>query len=492
MSQLTRRRFLEDSMLAAAAAAATTTVGSSAAIAADTKHSGSPNERIRVAVIGVHSRGGEHISAVEQCDGVEIAYICDIDTKVGNKRCEEIGKKRTKPKYVQDLRRLFDDKTLDAVTIATPNHWHSLAAIWAMQAGKDVYVEKPVSHNVSEGRRAVQTAEHHQRICQAGTQSRSSPGLHEAIAYVKSGKLGEVKLARGLCYKPRASIGPKGNYPIPAEVNYDLWSGPAPILPLTRKQFHYDWHWQWPYGNGDLGNQGIHQMDISRWFLGLDSLASNALSYGGRFGYEDAGDTPNTLVSALEFGPDKTIVFEVRGLKTDDLLGAKVGVIVYGSEGYMVIPSYTSASVFDTKGKVIKTFNSHGDAVVRHFENFFDAMRSRKASELNAPILEGHLSSALCHQGNISYRLGSLHSNVDALDRLKALKCNDHVKETFDRTTSHLADNKVTIGDKTEFLLGETVVFDPKAETIVGNAAAEPLLTREYRAPYVVPAADAV
>jgi len=492
MAQMNRRRFLEDSMLAAAATAATTAAGAMPALAAETKRSTSPNERIRVAVIGVHSRGGEHIAAIENFDDVQLAYICDIDTKVGNRRCEEIGKKRTKPKYVQDLRRLFDDKSLDAVTIATPNHWHSLAAIWAMQAGKDVYVEKPVSHNVSEGRRAVQTAEQHKRICEAGTQSRSSPGLHEAVAYLKAGKLGEVKLARSLCYKPRGSIGPKGDYPIPTEVNYDLWSGPAPILPLTRKSFHYDWHWQWPYGNGDLGNQGIHQMDIARWFLGLDTLASNVLSYGGRFGYEDAGETPNTLVSALEFGPDKTIVFEVRGLKTGDLLGAKVGVIVYGSEGYMVVPSYTSASVFDTKGKLVQTFNSKGDAVVRHFDNFFQAMRSRKTADLKASILEGHLSSALCHLGNASYRLGSLHSNAAALDRLKSLKCNDHVQETLDRTTSHLADNQIKIGGNSEFLLGETLAFDPAGETFIGNAAADALLTREYRAPYIVPAADKI
>ncbi len=214
-------------------------------------------------MIGVNGRGGEHIKEwTDKKHNSEIAYICDIDTGVGNHRCDEIGKKNRKPKFVQDLRKMLEDKSVDFVSIATPNHWHSLAAIWAMQAGKDVYVEKPLSHNVTEGRRDVQTAAKHSRICQVGMQSRSSSSLTQAMTYLRDGKLGEVKLARGLCYKPRGSIGPKGNYPIPQEVDYDLWSGPAPIKPLTRKSFHYDWHWQWDYGNGDLGNQGVHQMDI--------------------------------------------------------------------------------------------------------------------------------------------------------------------------------------------------------------------------------------
>jgi predicted dehydrogenase len=191
---------------------------------------------------------------------------------------------------------MLEDKSVDFVSIATPNHWHSLAAIWAMQAGKDVYVEKPVSHNVSEGRRDVQVAEKHKRICQAGTQSRSTAGLHEAFKYIRDGKLGEVKLAHALCYKRRPSIGPKGNYPIPQEVDYDLWSGPAPIKPLTRPKFHYDWHWQWDYGNGDLGNQGIHEMDKARWGLGKNELPKSVISVGGRFGYSDDGETANTQV----------------------------------------------------------------------------------------------------------------------------------------------------------------------------------------------------
>ena len=201
------------------------------------------------------------------------------------------------------------------------------------------------------------------------------------MAYLKAGKLGQVKLARGLCYKPRGSIGPRGNYPIPKEVDYNLWSGPAPIKPLTRPRFHYDWHWQWDYGNGDMGNQGIHQMDIARWGLGLNTLADSMLSYGGRFSYVDAGETPNTEVSVLEFGPEKTIVFEVRGLKTEDLKGAKVGVIFYGTEGYMVSPDYNGASVFDLNGKLIKSWRQGG----RSFRQFLQRRAKPKGQQLACP-----------------------------------------------------------------------------------------------------------
>jgi predicted dehydrogenase len=490
---MNRRHFLEDTLLAAAAAAATI-AGAAPLLAEETKASSSPNEKLRGVVIGCNGRGGSHISELIRHRDVELAYICDVDTKVGNYRCERVAKDSHghKPKYAQDLRTVLDDKSVDFVTIATPNHWHSLAAIWAMQAGKDVYVEKPVSHNVSEGRRDVQTAERHKRICQAGTQSRSSPGLKEAVAYLRDGKLGEVKLARGLCYKSRDSIGPKGVYQPPKEVDYSLWSGPAPILPVTRPHFHYDWHWQWPYGNGDIGNQGVHQMDIARWGLGIDTLANRVISYGGRFGYEDAGDTPNTEVSILEFAPDKTLVFEVRGLKTEDLLGAKVGVIFYGSEGYMVSPDYATATLFDPKGKIVKTFGRPADPFGHHIDNFLHAVRSRKGEELNAPILDGHLSAALCHLGNTSYRLGAAHTEGEALEKLKSLKTNEHVKETLDRVISHLSDNSVRLGRTTEFHLGPQLQFDPKAEKYVDNPEADTFLTREYRAPFVVPTAENV
>ena len=311
--------------------------------------------------------------------------------------------------------------------------------------------------------------------------------LNENMTEIKVYKLGEVNLARGLCYRPRGSIGPKGDYPIPANVNYDLWSGPALIKPLTRHNFHYDWHWQWDYGNGDIGNQGVHQMDVARWGLGLDRLASSVITYGGRFGYEDAGETPNTEVTILEFG-DKTLAFEVRGLNTPDLLGAKIGVIFYGTDGYLVTPFNSSATAFDLQGKVVKTFKGGGD----HFGNFLSAVRSRKPQDLKAPILEGHLSAALCHLGNISYRLGELYTAGETADRLKAIKTHEKVQETLDRTIAHLNENHVKLDANTKFRVGDSLPFDSAAEAFTGNEAANKLLTRDYRAPFIVPAAEQV
>ncbi len=312
MSQLSRRQFLENSMFATAAAA----------LAGQTRRSYAVEdgqaEILRVAVVGVNGRGGSHIAEFGGRKDCEIAAIVDADEVVGNRKADEIEKRFGKrPTVYLDMRKCFEDKSIHVASIATPNHWHALSAIWAIQAGKDVYVEKPVSHNVTEGRRIVEAARKYKRIVQTGTQSRSNPGMREAIAFMHNGGIGEVKLARGLCYKPRGAIGPRGNYDVPASVNYDLWSGPAQMNPLTRPKLHYDWHWQWDYGNGDLGNQGIHQMDIARWGLNEMNLGESVRSYGGRFGYEDAGETANTQVCIHEYKNGKRLVFEVRGLQTD-------------------------------------------------------------------------------------------------------------------------------------------------------------------------------
>jgi predicted dehydrogenase len=317
MDSYSRRRFLEQSMLAAAAGL---TLGPKTRLSAEEPAPARPksaNERLSVAVIGVRGQGGGHLAAYSSRQDTEVTYICDADREVGMRRVEETAQRQGRaPKYVQDLRQVFEDPAVDIVSTATPNHWHALVSIWAMRAGKDVYVEKPVSHNVGEGRRIVETARKYQKICQTGTQCRSMPGSIQAIDYVKSGKIGELKVARGLCYKSRPSIGPKGEYQPPASVDYNLWLGPAPNSPVRRKQFHYDWHWFWDYGNGDLGNQGIHQMDLARWGLGVDTLSKSVVSYGGRLGYEDAGETANTQTIIHDYG-DKSLVFEVRGLPTD-------------------------------------------------------------------------------------------------------------------------------------------------------------------------------
>ncbi len=428
---VTRRQFLEDSLLASAAALAA--AAAPQVVAQESARAAGPNGKLRVAVIGVRGRGGSHIAAFAGRSETEITYVCDADEAIGNNRADEIAKKQGfRPKFVKDMRQVFDDPNVDIVSTATPNHWHALCAIWAIQAGKHVYVEKPVSHNVSEGRRIVEAARKYNKIVQCGTQSRSNPGMREAIEFLRSGGIGEVKFARGLCYKPRGSIGPKGVYQPPQSVDYDLWCGPAPLDPLTRKNLHYDWHWVWSTGNGDLGNQGIHQMDIARWGLGVDNIGIGVRSYGGRFGYEDAGETANTQVCIHNFG-DKRIVFEVRGLATDALQGAKIGVIFYGTDGYLVSPSYNGGTAFDRQGKPIKTFSGGSDSY--HYANFLAAVQSGTPQSLNADILEGHLSSALCHVGNISLLQGKPMLAAEIRERLAG---SDEQAETFDRFTAHL------------------------------------------------------
>ncbi|MBI2824381.1 MAG: Gfo/Idh/MocA family oxidoreductase [Planctomycetia bacterium] len=481
MSRLSRRRFLEDSMFAAAAAVA---AGGVRASAADEPQSKSPNEKIGVACVGVRGQGKSHLGAYASRNDTEVLYVCDVDEKVGRERVKEVAARQGRePKYEQDLRRMLEDKSVDVVTTATPNHWHALVSIWAMQAGKDVYVEKPVSHNVSEGRRMVETARKHGRICQTGTQCRSMKGSIDAIEYVHAGKIGELSVARGLCYKRRPSIGPKDNYPVPESVNYDLWSGPAPVKPLTRRNLHYDWHWMWDYGNGDLGNQGIHQMDLARWGLGTDGLSTAVLSYGGRFGYEDAGETANTQTIIHDYG-DKTLVFEVRGLETKDLRGAKVGVIFEGSDGYVVLTDYTAGAAFDRDGNKVAAFKGDGD----HHGNFLTAVRSRKIEDLHADILQGHLSSALCHLGNISYRLGSKIKFSDGEMRLAG---NDEAVNTLERFSEHLRDNGLAL-DKIELGYGKELRVDPEHERFIDDSQADLMLTREYRAPFIVPPAGKV
>jgi hypothetical protein len=337
----------------------------------------------------------------------------------------------------------------------------------------------------------VEAARKYHKIVQAGTQSRSSQGIKEAVAWIADGNLGKIEIARGLCYKPRASIGKtEGPQPVPENIDYDLWSGPAPVVPSRRnsKQWgpvHYDWHWFWNYGCGDLGNQGIHQMDIARWFLGTNELSPRVFSVGGRLGYEDDGETPNTQI--VYHGYEKApLIFEVRGLpeKTnaknmDKYKGGSVAVVIECEGGYVLVPNYSSATAFDKEGKQIKKW----DGSSNHYENFLQAVRSRKHTDLNADIWEGHLSSALCHTGNISYRLGHTASPAQIKEQIKGDK---NANETFDRMAEHLAANGVDL-TKTQATLGVPLMMDPRVEKFVGNTAADALLTREYRAPFIVP-----
>jgi predicted dehydrogenase len=476
-NRFNRRKFIKGSLFAGAAASFSARSWAQVAGA---------NNAIRHAVIGFNGQGKSHIEGFRKVPGARVVALCDVDSMVLDRETDRLRKLNENVRGYSDLRKLFEDKEVDTVSIATPNHWHSLAAIWAIQAGKDVYVEKPVSHEVWEGRKIVEAARKHNRIVQTGTQCRSNPGMREAVEYLHQGKLGKIKVARGLCYKRRASIGKvTGPQQPPASVDYDLWCGPAPKEPLMRSRLHYDWHWVWPTGNGDLGNQGIHQMDIARWVLGQNAVSPAVFSIGGRLGYEDDGTTPNTQLIFHDY-PDAPLIFEVRGLpmsatieKMDKYRGADIGVVVDCEHGYMVIPSYSTGTAFDTQGNPIQKFQGEAS----HHKNFMDAVRSRKYQDLNADILEGHLSSALCHTGNISYRLGAQKSPDEIREKIKGDK---NAEEAFERFQEHLRANKVDL-DMSKATLGLHLKMDPGQEKFKGEKKANELLRREYRKPFVVP-----
>lgn len=474
MKTLNRRNFLKSSLV---------TAGAFGLSARSWQNVLGANDDIRVAIVGFNGRGQSHIEGFRKIPGVRIVGLCDVDHIVLDAAVKRFQDRGQSVEGQIDVRRLLENKDIDVITTATPNHWHSLVSIWAIQAGKDVYVEKPVSHNVWEGRKVVEAARKHKRIVQAGTQSRSDAGIKAGLDWVKAGNLGKIKIARGLCYKPRPSIGKvDGPQPIPPSVNYDLWCGPAPNGPLMRKNLHYDWHWVWPTGNGDIGNQGIHQMDICRWALDKPELSPKIISVGGRLGYVDDGETPNTQFSVHDYG-DVLLIFEVRGLtagkgkrEMDKYRTQSVGHIIECEGGYLA-----GTTAYDKEGKAIHSFKGKGEE--GHMENFIKAVRSRKHSDLNADILEGHLSSALCHTSNISYRLGK-QANPEEI--CEALKADKDAVETLGRMEEHLAANGVDL-KKTKASLGAFLKMDGKAERFIDNPSADKLLKDAYRAPFVVP-----
>jgi predicted dehydrogenase len=485
MKQISRRSFIKSSIF---------TAGALSLPARSWAQVNGANGDIRMAVVGFNGQGKSHIEGFRKIPGVRVVALCDVDRDVAEREAKKFRDRSESIATYTDVRKLLDSGMIDAISIATPNHWHSLIAIWACQAGKDVYVEKPVSHNVWEGRQLVNASRKYDRIVQTGTQSRSSQGIKEAIAWLKEGHLGKILVARGLCYKPRASIGKvSAPHDPPASVDYDLWCGPAPKTPLMRTKLHYDWHWVWPTGNGDLGNQGIHQMDIARWFLGEQQLSPSVFSIGGRLGYADDGTTPNTQIIVHGY-PAAPLIFEVRGLpkdkshqapglwkseNMDQYRGGSVAVVVECEGGHILVPDYNKAIVVDNSGKEIKRFTGASS----HHANFVNAVKSRKRTDLNADILEGHLSSALCHTGNISYRLGRQANPEEIREKIKADK---NALESFERFSEHLATNEVDL-HLTKATIGPVLKMNPTTERFKGNREANALLTREYRSPFIVP-----
>lgn len=438
-----RRTFMKKTAVAGAAAVFAPTIIPAKAFGA--------NDRINAAVLGVNGRGQNHISSLMAQKDVQVTTLCDPDMRLLTARQKSFQEKyKADVALEQDLRRVYDNPDIDVVSIAMPNHWHSLATIWACQAGKDVYVEKPGSHNVAEGRKMVEAAYKYDRIVQHGVQLRSSPAVQEAIQLMRDGYIGRVYMARGLVFRMRGDIGDKGFSPIPEGLDYDLWTGPAPKRPFTENLVHYNWHWHWDYGNGDVGNQGIHETDLCQW--GLDvGLPTKITSMGGKFLWKDCKETPELLTSVYHY-PDegKIIQFEVRPWLTNSEGGATVGNIFYGDKGYIVIDGYDKYTSFlGDKGTPGKSNSDGGQAASGvdrglggtdgHFANFIEAVRKHDSSILNGPVETAHLSSALAHLGNIAYRL--------------------------DRVLN----------------------FDPRSEKFVNDPEADAMLTRNYRKGFEVP-----
>jgi predicted dehydrogenase len=432
------------------------------------------NDRVRIAVCGLHGRGMDHVRNYSRLPNVEIAAVCDVDENVLGERVAAMERRGIpKPPAYIDVRKLLEDKSIDAVSIATPNHWHSLMAIWACQAGKDAYVEKPCCHNLWEGKQLVAAARRYNRIVQHGTQIRSASAIREGIRKLRQGWIGDVYLARGLCYKWRDTIGHAPVQPVPAGVHYDLWTGPAPRHPFTRNRFHYNWHWFWYYGNGDLGNQGVHQVDVARWGLGV-GFPNKVSAIGGHFMFDDDQETPNTVSCVFEFDlPNhqrKMMEFEVRhwitnheaeigtrelgtpeplrtagAPKLGPLAGSHntIGNIFYGTNGYLATGDEDADTYKVWVGRDQEPQPSvHAGDELAHFKNFVDCVINRKREELNAPIEEGYISAGLVHLANASYRLG------------------------------------------------RTLHFNPETERVIGDDEADSLLRdgdRGYRAPFVVP-----
>ena len=457
------------------------------------------NNRVRLGVAGLRVKGAQHIEVFQNLENVRIASICDVDSDILARERSKLQQNGVQVSAYTDYRKMLEEKDLDAVVIASPNHWHSLMGVWACQAGKDVYVEKPVSHNVWEGRQLVRAARRYRRIVQAGIQKRSDNGLIEAFDYIRQGNLGKIKLARGLCYKRRRSIGKvDGPQPIPEQIDYNLWTGPAPLEPLMRRSLHYDWHWIWNTGNGDLGNQGIHEVDLCRWVLGETGYPDSVLSYGGRYGYLDDGETPNTQVIVYDY-QTAPLLFEVRGLPAssgpeimDNYHGIRIGVVIHCENGFFA-GGDGGGWIYDNAGKKIRQFTGSG-GVTEHAVNFIEAVRSRKKTDLAGDIEEGHVSSALCHLGNISYRLGT---ELDIRSARETVSGKRWEEEAFMKFCAHLNDNGVSLSDRT-VKMGPRLEMRPEAESWLGHADydlayfANRMLKTAYRKPFVIPENDSL
>lgn len=469
--RLTRRSFLQK----------TAALTASMAILPHSRVLGA-NDDVRIAVVGFRQKGMQHIGSFKKLPGVRVVALCDVDSDVMAQALKKHFSGEPQPKTYTDVRLLLEDKDIDAVVVATPNHWHAPITIWACQAGKDVYVEKPVSHTFWEGQQMKKAARKYNRVVQSGTQSRSDPGLAAAFKYMNDGNMGPVEYARGVYYNLRASTGKVDSPQTPPKsVDFNQWLGPAEG-PLMRENLHYDWHWQWAYGNGEVGNNGVHMLDLSAWMLGINEFPSRVISVGGRFVHDDNSETPNGQVIYYDYKP-YPVILEIRNLPrwkgeevADNLHGIRTGVQIKCRDGFYA--GYGPGGwVYDNDGKRVKQFPGEGGAA--HHQNFIDAVRARKHEMLNAEIAVGHISAGLAHLGNISHRLGE---SARGLEINKAIEGIPLMQDAIERFNEHLLLNAVDVV-KTPRILGPILEFDNATESFTGDHAdkANALLKGTYR-----------
>ncbi|MBT3200025.1 MAG: Gfo/Idh/MocA family oxidoreductase [Phycisphaerales bacterium] len=487
MSKLTRRNFVKTTFAAGLAASVLPTDRVLGA-----------NSDIRIAVVGFNSRGRSLIGGFNALDGVRVAALCDIDSAVLNRVADGLDKKtKTKVQRYTDIRKLLSNKNIDAVAFATPVHWNGYGTLLALDAGKDVYVEKPVCHTLQEGQLMLAAARKKKLIVQSGTQNRSDIGMRAVVPDIQGGKLGKIEFIHSYWNRPRGNIGKvTGPQQPPSTVDYDLYLGPAPKKPMMRKRFHYDWHWQWDYGCGEVCNLGNHQIDMARWVAGIDRLPDQTITFGGR-AYDDDGQTPNTMLTAFLYNDNIPIFWESRNLPavpgkrgSDPIMGSTAAIYAKCEGGYFV-GGRGGGSTYDNAGKLIKKYPGDGGGR-SHLQNFIDAVRSRKHETLRAEIAIGRLSTSMCHLSNISYKLGKVAAPGDNCytKQIEALKINPYFATRWESMQAHLKINKVDT-NKTPMLIGAPLQMDAKTETFTGPAEtakkATALATKDYRAGFTLP-----
>lgn len=479
MSHVSRRQFLKATSAAAGASLLITGTRASGNIKG-------ANERVRIAVAGLNGRGGAHISGWLGQDNVEIAYLADPDARVRARAVKNVEGK-TKGRYetegIDDIRRALDDKNVDAVSIATPNHWHSLITIWAAQAGKHVYVEKPMSHDVTEGRVAVEAQKKYGVVVQHGTQRRSDAsraGLHEAI---QAGKFGKLKIAYGYCCKPRGGIGFKSPASAPENLDWNLWRGPADVDQFHSNYVHYNWHWFWKTGNGDLNNQGTHQLDVARWALDTDQTHPvRAMAIGGRFQWDDQGETPNTMFGIAEYPNGQQVFFNVRNVNYKSY-EHQVMNEYYFEDGGKILPSkrqsggrirYNESDLLyypagSSKGEKVSVPNGKVTPG-GNWGAFISAVRANDPSMANGNVYDAHYGCVLGHLMNNSYRLGK---KVPFNAKAGKFGDNKDAHEHFMKLHDVMANGVGVPKDGTEYTVGPWITFDPKTERCTGDYAEE-------------------